>query len=417
MPVLYPTIARTSTVVKGDLGRQYQADLNNKLLRAGKGQWQPMRELLAVAAPVHYSASVPLARLYANNCLRITAVPRASGKKQSKVYPTWNKSSNIVAIDDGVYLASTSLDISGESRQHHVNSGGWGRLARKSTLTPLATRTIKECGQVLEDICPLGTLFLTGTLPGSTVDALQSIAAWSGWLGDRVMQWLRRLDTNGSFLYVWELQDRGALHIHIVAGFKDVTAYRRVLEDWHDVWVRCLYRLCEKSGLDVFQREQGGSHYWYPERVQAQSEYTQKSVSAYLSSYLKKCKDKCPAVNWFCPGRWWSASYGLLGKVREYRRVASGGRSSFNEALRIVHSVIQSVAPLAVLRHEVVNPFLKETVGEIMYFPRSLIPSVWQAVEAALSGYNAVLQANRVNQWSYQYDLTKCYSYQRKGAS
>lgn len=88
------------------------------------------------------------------------------------------------------------------------------------TFTLEAKRKLLRAGGALGrfDPEPSNCVFFTGTLPGGTEDAFRTIAERSAQIVQRAKVWIynRYKECSYSF-YCWELQKRGALHLHYVA--------------------------------------------------------------------------------------------------------------------------------------------------------------------------------------------------------
>lgn len=164
---------------------------------------------------------------------------------------------------------------------------------------------------------------MTETLPGDTKRACELYSSWSSYRVSLLSSALKNAvrGHSGDFLYVWELQERGALHLHfVVAG--DSTFL-----EWWDSNGR---RLCWSHLLLVEQkaravgaiRERPGRPLTTPENWQFYSRPVEKSLSSYLSKYLSKEEGKAssprPRLGRWWPVQWWGRSRTALDRVRAY---------------------------------------------------------------------------------------------------
>lgn len=194
---------------------------------------------------------------------------------------------------------------------------GFGGLPTKTAFGNNARRSLLRAGGALDKsgIPATELIFLTGTLPGSTPAAMVAIAQWSGYLVDRLKSWLSKMEGDRLEFYCWELQKRGALHLHYCVYLKDPKNQRLLLAKFHDYWCKLLENVCKKSGVDVFERDDGGTwrDCWQVVRADAQRVY--RSAAAYMAKYCSKGSGEDIGVG-MCPSRWWGVSRPLINLVR-----------------------------------------------------------------------------------------------------
>jgi hypothetical protein len=160
-------------------------------------------------------------------------------------------------------------------------------------------------------------LFITATLPGGTDAAMKAIAEWSGWLVHSLKKWLFKIEKTALSLYCWEYQKRGALHLHYAVVIQGNAARERVLASVKTWWYSALCRVCDRTGVDLFERADGGSWRNRPEKIQVDAQVVIKSVARYLSKYLSKSVVGKPSSQLYCPSRWFGVSRSLSAIVRE----------------------------------------------------------------------------------------------------
>lgn len=202
---------------------------------------------------------------------------------------------------------SSNLDISSDFR-----ASGFGKTPKRTKFGSNAKNTLLRIGGALDTLQakPYHYVMLTGTLPGGTPEAMQAIADWSSWITEACMHWLTKYTQTEHYFYVWELQDRGALHIHICVYIPDTYQRCWVLYKWWDKWKAVIEAVCNKSKVDLWQRADGTSHYRGKIVLQADAQTVYKSVVAYLSGYCGGAKDKHKKdiLSPYYPTRWWGAS-------------------------------------------------------------------------------------------------------------
>lgn len=197
-----------------------------------------------------------------------------------------------------------------------------GPVARRATRFGLAAkRTLLRIGGAITeyDPCPGHGIFITGTLPGSTPAALAAMAEYSSWIVHRVKAWIAKRLPGKLDFYVWELQRRGALHLHYFVHCPDPEIRAGIIAGWKDEWVRLLLRVGHESGCNMFQRGFGDRRIHAFSVVQAYAQEVTKSVAAYLAKYCSKNAGK-PNSNSvkYCPTRWWGCSRPLLHLMQSY---------------------------------------------------------------------------------------------------
>lgn len=170
-----------------------------------------------------------------------------------------------------------------------------------------ARRKLKEFGALLDSGPLEHCAFLTGTIPGSTVDALMAVATWSGWLTSRLSQWLRDRFPGAVFFGVWEYQKRGALHMHLIVRCIDAIDIRRLMDMWKKRWCRLLDGVSTRAGVDVWARPDGTTWDAARWKVRTDAQVVERSCGRYLAKYLSKSACKVRTENRFPPSAWWFA--------------------------------------------------------------------------------------------------------------
>lgn len=192
---------------------------------------------------------------------------------------------------------------------------GFGATPQKTCFTKLAKERVRDAVAILDQAFGKQCLFTTGTLPGSTTASFEALAQWSGYLVERLKQWLRDNFQGVRNVYVWELQARGALHLHCCFGSdnrRDLVLLRR---RWKRVWIELLNTVCDKSGVDLFARADGGTWRYLDKYVRCDAQKVKKSVGRYLSKYLSKTAGQANKEGVFCPSRWWGIDNWLRAQV------------------------------------------------------------------------------------------------------
>jgi hypothetical protein len=213
---------------------------------------------------------------------------------------------------------------------------GYGSMPEKApNFTKNSKNSIRWGAAAIEAKFGKGScVFLTGTLPGGTIEAQFYFAAYSSWFVDRLNKWLLKhyaIDGRSYRVSAWELQKRGALHLHaLVAVTPEKTA--TLIFEFQAYWIKLLEDLSDSTGIDLFARAAGGSHRSNYEKaikirgkrgllrdVICYGAVVVKTVAGYLSKYLSKGAgdfrfSKAPE---YYPARWWSVSRAVKNLVAE----------------------------------------------------------------------------------------------------
>jgi hypothetical protein len=243
-----------------------------------------------------------------------------------------------LALSDATAALLGSKSKSHPPLKFHNKEGknGFGCMPEKSpNFTKNAKNAIRWGAAAMETQFGKGAcVFLTGTLPGSTVEAQFTFAAYSSWFVDRLNKWLLKhyaIDGKSYRISVWELQKRGALHLHaLVATAPERTA--TLINEFQAYWIKLLQDLSDATGVDLFARSVGGSwrgQYDVIKRIKGSLKPMKdimcygavvvKTVAGYLSKYLSKGAgdfrfSKAPE---YYPARWWSSSCAVKTLVAE----------------------------------------------------------------------------------------------------
>lgn len=288
------------------------------------------------------------------------------------------------------------LDIIAKSQQVKKYERPWGKVQTPKSFTRNAKQKILEAGAVVDKhVGKHGSYELTLTIPGSGAVVYDQVARWSGYIVNRMLQVIRRLDKKGypiHWFFVWEHQKRGALHMHWCIAIKDepmLTDY--VCRLLKDKWFQLLQELSDKTGVDLFRRK-GFTGSWKdnPEVWQSSISPVRKSVAAYFSKYMSKnletsaynkarkaARDKrrkgndCSAedsrILSLCPSRYWGCSQSVRFLTKQYSVTTTyevGSKADADFLIELLQTIAMDASKLVC---RVARDFLKadETTGFI----------------------------------------------------
>jgi hypothetical protein len=210
----------------------------------------------------------------------------------------------------GINPSQSQLDIILKSQRTERSLAS--RLNTPKNFTHASGQHLRECGAAMDIACRGDTRFcheITLTLPANTQEAFHAIAAKSGYIVNRLFQPIRRrYGIDCLWFFVWEYQQRGALHFHGCIYHPDecegLFIAAQIIEQWHQI----LIDVSIQCDTDMFARKNGRSctirslhqHHTAPIR---------KAVGAYFSKYAGKQESK---QSWYCKkypvSRFWGSS-------------------------------------------------------------------------------------------------------------
>lgn len=254
-------------------------------------------------------------------------------------------------------MQSRALDIIRDFQRpkkdkNDTNRPGWGNPPKITRFGAYARHTILEAGAVASRGAGLDRrgVEVTLTLPSSSYCAYRAICDWSGYLVNRVLQAIRRHKQDIDWFYVWEVQKRGALHLHMALSGDCQSELLRLGRKVRKTWYRALVEVGRKSGANMFLRGGGRGNNTYREFLKGNRvAEIRKSLAAYFAKYVSKesgRKTGKGVVQKYYPSRWWGISRKLLSRVKKERLSVRFTRLSEEECIDLL-----SIAEGFVRRH------------------------------------------------------------------
>lgn len=191
-------------------------------------------------------------------------------------------------------------------------------------------------GGALDTICsdPSDYVFLTGTLPSSDTRAYRAMAVYASEMVECLHRYIRRTIRCEYWFYVWELQKRGALHIHYCAYVPDPVLRNKLIQSFKPKWQEILDIVGERANIDMWSRANGES--WASNKgvLQAYAQEVRYSVAAYMAKYCGKGsgEEEVPKERQYYPARWWGASRKLSALVKELTQEAYSWHTNYRDA-------------------------------------------------------------------------------------
>jgi hypothetical protein len=201
------------------------------------------------------------------------------------------------SYEDVAIEISRRLDILKKSQQAKRKERPWGRSQTPKAFVYSAGQKILNGGAVIDKACGAkNSTMLTLTLPGGTEEAIKALADWSGYIVNRMIQVVRRVEDPDAPIYwffVWEHQKRGALHMHMCLGWRtDQEKREQLARKLKDKFYDVLLGLLARAGVDMFARRGfGGSWRFLPEKWKWDIQQIEKAVAPYFAKYCQKNRE------------------------------------------------------------------------------------------------------------------------------
>lgn len=238
------------------------------------------------------------------------------------------------------HLVSSVVPVDSQGTAHVYP--GRGVTPKPCKFTSLGRRTLREFGAVVDEVHGKRCLFLTWTLPGDGLPAIAALAAWSTEVSRSLNQWLR--DTVSDVMYAWvfEFQNRGALHQHLLVAAPHWGQLLKVAMLFGSFMYNTLSRVSVKAGVDLFLNTEKGrcnrEHFEKGINVQ----WIEKSAARYLAKYQSKVRTKNNANNPHPPVRWWRVNMSALREIRARRESFSVATPSSDDANLLLRRVLDA---------------------------------------------------------------------------
>ena len=160
-----------------------------------------------------------------------------------------------------------------------------------------------------------------------------------------------------------ELQKRGALHIHTGIGFHSQEMFEFIEGQHRTWWCQALETWSKNTGVDLFEREEGGTHRnkWY--RVRTEFVKVKKCIKRYLSKYMSKGCAESLKGGVATPSRWWNISENIQQAVRDARQQVVFESTDLDECKAMAYALQEAIGEDACFSRETKNPFTNEWCG------------------------------------------------------
>lgn len=292
-------LAHLQALVESDNRARLRPDV--ELLTQGDAAFEAAQRELA---GVHKRFTRVICKKFASGKMQFVVAGDSQGL--GKLATKWNARKGSVA-------AQGSLVLLRESQRCLKVGNRWHSKPMTSRFTQRGRDWLRDGCQALKETLPGRPVFVTLTFPGSYADINKDICVLSGYVVNRFNRWLQDTAIDKAFLYCWEYQQRGVLHLHYVFRVtrKQLANdfYKAVRVRWSAI-LRDIKKLCS---VDLFQKHDGST--WDDPAFYAriQVDIIKRDIGRYLAKYISKAKTKGYEHFSDSPGRW----YGISKAVRE----------------------------------------------------------------------------------------------------
>ena len=216
---------------------------------------------------------------------------------------------------------------------------------RRWSLSRNGRNQILRAGACFDKGLETERLLLTGTLPGSTIASFKALAQNSTVITKRLTNWITRHEPQCNWMYAWEFQGRGALHIHLVVECQiEASAYFKA--HFKDEWIKLLRDVSRESKTDLFAKTANYSH--NPQRTQADVTVCDREPSRYISKYISKKATNSKGFSRFPPKTWYQISRNLLRRLRMRTVIYEAEGLTYSQSRAIEENTLSHVAQHAI---------------------------------------------------------------------
>jgi hypothetical protein len=124
---------------------------------------------------------------------------------------------------------------------------------------------------------------------------------------------------DGLYVLVWEVQKRGAPHLHIMFRLQGDNHIKEMYRQLRLEWGKILHDISNDTGVNLLLSDSGIDCRLDYNKVNCNYKPVRYDYAGYISKYVSKAASKADGSGSFRPGRHWGLSEGLRALVRQRR--------------------------------------------------------------------------------------------------
>jgi hypothetical protein len=246
-------------------------------------------------------------RAYATDRLKIVSFPSAVKPLEKRM-----SRKQLAAIVRG----SNKLGSCFEPRRTYLIGGKRRSIPQFTSWTPNARDWVKDGARCIEKYARGVCFFKTFTIPGRTAQCHQVVSAASGYIVDRLTRWMRDKIVDGLYVLVWEVQDDGTPHLHLMSRLQGDEHIKAMFKAMRFEWHKILLDVSNDSGVNLLTTSPDCDWMVLPKTVNCNYQVVKQNMAGYIAKYMSKAASKSDGSFNFRPGRW----YGMSAPLRELVR-------------------------------------------------------------------------------------------------
>lgn len=292
---------------------------------------------------------------------------------------------------DSKRAGGAHLSIAEKSEKTRKPKSGFGSQPLTTKFGTYGRRMVRNACGVLAAEFGRSVVFGTLTLPGSTQQARQALSSQSGRLVELLGHWLRSHSKTAKFVWVWEYQKSGALHLHFALGDSDILRLRFFERNFRQYVHKLFETLSRHSGVDMFARAEGGTWRGHVRVLKSRIETIRKSVKRYMAKYISKGTEV--EGQGYPPSRWWGMSACLRDAIGG-RRLATVFQHADLECLeRVREQLERALGTTGLTVYTFRAPYSPHSRTHLIYAPDDQSSNVYESLVMLVKHYAATYAA------------------------
>jgi hypothetical protein len=212
---------------------------------------------------------------------------------------------------------ASNIYLCRETAQHFRWNEKTVKVPQRTQFSRSSALSVQNAACILEQNYMGIAMFCTLTVPTALHMQLQVLSAASGEICKRLTKFILERAVGEAYVYVWEVQKRGAPHVHCILKLPHSRYVQQFYYELRHQWRCILLDVLYATSIDVFAVSDTVTWRYHDNVPVVNFQPVKTSVSRYLAKYMSKMVTKNNAEGAWYPGRWKSVSYELQRKVRQ----------------------------------------------------------------------------------------------------